>query len=195
MLIGRPSTRRHTSSATRTASARVAPVTTMQNSSPPIRAARLPGTSPLAWLTAWPTDAIRRSPASWPNESLTCLSRLMSASTTETGKVPSLPGAISASSRSSTARRLASPVSGSWNASRSIRAKWSACTTPAATWVATAAANSRSAGPNLGWPARRVAYSAPHTRASTMIGTPRQQSLPSDSSRAASASSSSRVAT
>ena len=33
-----------------------APVTTMQNSSPPIRAARLPGTSPLAWLTAWPTD-------------------------------------------------------------------------------------------------------------------------------------------
>ena len=92
MLIGRPSTRRHTSSATRTASARVAPVTTTQNSSPPIRAARLPGTSPLAWLTAWPTEAIRRSPASWPKESLTCFSRLMSASTTETGKVRCLPG-------------------------------------------------------------------------------------------------------
>ncbi len=150
VLMGRPSTRRHTSSATRTASLLGTPVTTMQNSSPPIRAARLPATRPLAWLTAWPTAAIRRSPASWPNESLTCLSRLMSASTTEIGKVRSLPGAISVSSRSSTARRLASPVSGSWKASRSMRAKWSACTTPVATWVATAAANSRSARLNRG---------------------------------------------
>ena len=37
--------------------------------------------SPLARLTASATETIRRSPASWPKVSFTCLSRLMSAST------------------------------------------------------------------------------------------------------------------
>jgi hypothetical protein len=38
-----------------------------------------------------------------------------------------------------------------------MRATWSACTTPVATWVATAVAKSRSAVLNRGCPANRVA--------------------------------------
>ena len=84
------------------------PVVTMQNSSPPMRAARLPCASPLARLTASATATISRSPASWPNESLTCLSRLMSASTSDTG-VPSLGVVAPCSPRAARPRRAGWP--------------------------------------------------------------------------------------
>ena len=88
------------------------PSTRMANSSPPMRATVSPTRTHARSRS--PTDTSRRSPTSWPRLSFTVLKSSRSTKSTDTGSSRRCSSAWSRRSRNSA--RLASCVSGSWNA-------------------------------------------------------------------------------
>ncbi len=121
------------------------PATTAQNSSPPILPATDPGARLVALDSADATARSAASPSAWDwLRSLAALRPLTSAMTRDTGR-PSRRWAESASSsRSSTKRRLPSPVRESEYASRRTRSLCSTCPRPADTKPANATPKSTS---------------------------------------------------
>ncbi len=172
------SARAHSSSATATTWSADWPSASRQNSSPPSRAARLPG-SFAADSDSWCANRSSiRSPISWPCWSLTRFSPFMSHITSDTTVPPRLCAFSASSSRASTARRFARPVSASVNASRRRSATRSVWARPAEICAASSVAYSASASVNTGIPVPRARYSSPQAWPCSTIGATRQQPRP-----------------
>ncbi len=148
--------RTHRASATLTTASEDGPTDSRQNSSPPSRAASAPGSIAPHTDSTEPKRSSRRSPTAWPRESLTRFRPFRSQTTRLTTVPDSRCRSTASSSPMSTARRFASPVSGSVNASLRTSSSSSVWAIPAATTDVITVAKSASGRPKTGSPAGRA---------------------------------------